>query len=235
MSESRGSIFSLPLFPLHTVLLPQAPIQLHVFEERYRAMIGGCIERKEPFGVVKIKEGSEVGQPATPEEIGCMAQILAVKTMDDGRIHLLAGGTERFRILEYAPADLPYLVGRVELLPDEEVEEDELKFWADNAVEHFLSYVQSLTGRDDVTAEMLQMPTEPSQLSYYIVSVLQMPAEVLQATLEDCNPASRLQIMETYLTHLMESEGDETASFILALPLDATQDHWQNYRSEGRN
>jgi len=235
MSESRGNIFSLPLFPLHTVLLPQAPIQLHLFEERYRAMISKCIERQEPFGVVKIKEGSEVGQPATPEDIGCMAQILAVKTMDDGRIHLLAGGTERFRILEYAPADLPYLVGRVELLPDEEVEEDKLKFWADNTTELFLAYVGSLTGREDVTAEMLQMPTEPALLSYYIVSVLQMPPEILQTTLEDRNPVSRLQITETSLTHLMENEGDETASFVLALPLDANQDQWQNYRTEGRN
>lgn len=198
-------------------------------------MINGCIERKEPFGVVMIKEGSEVGQPAIPEDIGCVAEILAVKIMDCGRIHLLAGGTERFRILEYFPADLPYFVGRVELLPDEEVEADELKFWADNVTELFLAYVGELTGRDDLTAEMLQIPTEPALLSYYIVSVLQMPSEVLQATLEDCNPASRLQIIETYLTHLVESEGDETASFVLALPLDAKQDHWQNYRTEGRN
>ena len=235
MSEPRGYIFSLPLFPLHTVLLPQAPIQLHVFEERYRAMIGGCIERKEPFGVVQIKEGSEIGQPAIPEDIGCIAQILAVKTMDDGRIHLLAGGTERFRILEYAPADLQYLVGRVELLPDEEVEEEELKSWADTILELFLSYVGDLTGRDDVTAEMLQMPTDPALLSYYVGSVLQMPPEILQTTLEECNPVSRLRVMETYLIHLIESEGEETASIILALPLDANQNHWQNYRTEGRN
>jgi uncharacterized protein len=235
MSETSGHIFSLPLFPLHTVLLPQAPIQLHVFEERYRVMIGGCIERKEPFGVVQIKEGSEVGQPAVPEEIGCMAEIFAVKVMDDGRMHLLAGGTQRFRILEYAPAELPYLVGRVELVPDEDVDADDLDSWKTIITELFLSYVESLTGRDEITAEMLQMPTDPALLSYYVVSVLQMPREILQMTLEETNPLHRLQIMETYLTHLMESGGDETESFILALPLDAQQDRWQKYRMDGRN
>ncbi len=232
---SPGQIFSLPLFPLHTVLLPQAPIQLHVFEERYRAMISACIERKEPFGVVKIKEGTEVGQPAVPEDIGCIAQILAVKTMDDGRMHLLAGGMERFRILEYAPAELPYLVGRVELLPDAKENSEDLAAWGETITELFLTYVEGLTGRDDLTAEMLQIPTEPGLLSYYVVSVLQLPAEVLQLTLEECNPVARLQLMETYLEHLIESEGEETPSFILALPLDANQDHWQNYRTEGRN
>lgn len=236
MSESAGEIFSLPLFPLHTVLLPQAPIQLHVFEERYRVMIGGCIERREPFGVVQIKAGAEVGQPAVPHDIGCMAEILAVKTMDDGRMHLLAGGTHRFRILEYAPADLPYLVGRVELLPDDpEVDPDALDDWGNTVTELFLAYVEGLTGRENITAEMLQMPTDPALLSYYVVSVLQMPIEILQDTLEETNPLHRLQMIEIFLTHLIEAGGDDTDTFILALPLDSQQERWKDYQLEGRN
>ena len=50
----------LPLFPLNTVLFPGAPIQLHIFEERYRLMIGRCLEQSSPFGVVLIRSGSEV-------------------------------------------------------------------------------------------------------------------------------------------------------------------------------
>lgn len=50
----------LPLFPLNTVLFPGAMIQLHVFEERYRLMVGRCIEQRSPFGVVLLRSGSEV-------------------------------------------------------------------------------------------------------------------------------------------------------------------------------
>jgi Lon protease-like protein len=58
-------IQKLPLFPLNTVLFPGATIQLHIFEERYRLMIGRCLEQSSPFGVVLIRSGSEV-DPADP-------------------------------------------------------------------------------------------------------------------------------------------------------------------------
>jgi Lon protease-like protein len=58
-------IQKLPLFPLNTVLFPGAPLQLHIFEERYRLMIGRCLEQKAPFGVVLIRSGSEV-DPSDP-------------------------------------------------------------------------------------------------------------------------------------------------------------------------
>ena len=51
----------LPLFPLHTVLCPGVALPLHVFEERYRVMVGRCIDLGEPFGVVLIRQGREVG------------------------------------------------------------------------------------------------------------------------------------------------------------------------------
>src|ERR1041384_3664016 len=117
-SESSPTIYSLPLFPLHFVLFPQFPLQLHIFEERYRTMISECIERNQPFGVVLIAEGQETGEPAVPHGVGCVARILAVKTLEDGRMNLLAVGEKRFRLLEYAEADLPYLVGRGEALDD---------------------------------------------------------------------------------------------------------------------
>src|SRR5438046_1437349 len=90
----------LPLFPLNTVLFPGMPLRLHIFEERYRLMIGECVERKQPFGVVLIKAGREVGEPAEPRGVGTTALIAAMSRMDDGRMNLVAVGQERFRIDE---------------------------------------------------------------------------------------------------------------------------------------
>ncbi len=84
----------LPLFPLDAVLLPGAPLPLHVFEPRYKEMIGECLERKQPFGVVRAKEG-EVA------EIGCTAEILNVaKKYDDGRMDILTQGRQRFEVMQ---------------------------------------------------------------------------------------------------------------------------------------
>lgn len=99
----------LPLFPLDAVLLPGAPLPLHVFEPRYKEMIGECLERKQRFGVVRAKEG-EVA------EIGCTAEILNVlKKYDDGRMDIITQGRQRFEVMHVNPersflqADVFYL------------------------------------------------------------------------------------------------------------------------------
>lgn len=60
----------IPLFPLRAVLFPGATTSLHVFEPRYREMVGRCLEHEEPFGVCLILDGEEVGGPATPHRVG---------------------------------------------------------------------------------------------------------------------------------------------------------------------
>jgi Lon protease-like protein len=87
----------LPLFPLDAVLLPGAPLPLHVFEPRYKEMIGECLERKQPFGVLRAKDG-EVA------EIGCTAEILnVVKKYDDGRMDIITEGRLRFEVMQLNP------------------------------------------------------------------------------------------------------------------------------------
>jgi Lon protease-like protein len=84
----------LPLFPLDAVLLPGAPLPLHVFEPRYKEMIAECLERKQPFGVLRAKN-SEVA------EIGCTAEILnVVKKYDDGRMDIVTQGRQRFEVMQ---------------------------------------------------------------------------------------------------------------------------------------
>ena len=62
----NDDVAELPLFPLNVVLFPGMPLPVHIFEEQYKGMIEDCLDRDKPFGVVLIKEGQEVGDPAKP-------------------------------------------------------------------------------------------------------------------------------------------------------------------------
>ncbi|HLY14530.1 MAG TPA: LON peptidase substrate-binding domain-containing protein [Candidatus Limnocylindrales bacterium] len=116
----------LALFPLHTVLCPGVALPLKVFEERYRAMVQRCLERDEPFGVVLIRDGREVGPGASSiATVGTIAEIREASKYSDGRYDLLVVGTTRFRIESVAVGRQPYLVADVSTL-DEPVGDPEL-------------------------------------------------------------------------------------------------------------
>ena len=87
-----------PLFPLNTVLFPGGVLPLRVFEARYMDMVRECMKGSDPFGVVLITRGSEVGAPASTESVGTLARIVAWDMPRLGLLHLRAVGSERFRI-----------------------------------------------------------------------------------------------------------------------------------------
>jgi len=95
--EPRRDIF---IFPLNTVLFPEGVLPLKVFEQRYLEMTKACLRDNAPFGVCLIREGSEVGAPAVPEKVGCLATITQWDMPQLGVFQLLTRGGERFRILE---------------------------------------------------------------------------------------------------------------------------------------
>src|SRR4029079_17178494 len=111
----------IPLFPLHTVLCPGIVLPLHVFEERYRAMTRRCLDSGEPFGVVLIRSGPEVGPTpaATLAGGGAFAEIREAGRYPDGRYDLLAAATGRFAIESVDAQKEPYLVAGVNALEDE--------------------------------------------------------------------------------------------------------------------
>ena len=89
----------LPLFPMNTVLCPGIALPLHIFEDRYRALVRHCIDTTSPFGVVMIREGREVGTGAISfTGIGTIAEIRDAGRYEDGRYDLLIVGTRRFEI-----------------------------------------------------------------------------------------------------------------------------------------
>ena len=115
------TLFSLPLFPLHTVLFPDGYLPLRVFEQRYRTMVRCCREQGAPFGVVTLLTGQEVQRPGAAQEkfhaTGTMARIDGVASMNNGveLIHCL--GKDRFRIHRARQLISGLWVGDVALLP----------------------------------------------------------------------------------------------------------------------
>jgi Lon protease-like protein len=103
----------LPLFPLEVVLLPANVLPLHIFEDRYKEMIGEAIRNQSEFGMVQASEKGILN-------VGCSATVLEVlKEYPDGRMDIVCGGSRRFEVL-YLNEEKPYLRGAVNFFDDDE-------------------------------------------------------------------------------------------------------------------
>ncbi len=144
----------LPLFPLHTVLAPGIALPLHVFEERYRVMVRRCLDASAPFGVVLIREGSEVapvdgaGAELAIAGVGTLAEIREASRYSDGRWDLLVVGTERFSVRDVEADAEPYLVADVDALPDETGDPDAAAELVERVGGRFVEYLRLLQPRD---------------------------------------------------------------------------------------
>ena len=135
----------LPLFPLHTVLCPGIALPLHVFEERYRLLVERCLERSEPFGVVLIRQGREVGPlEGRIARIGTTAVIREAGHYPDGRYDLVTVGDQRFRIERLAAANEPYLVADVRYLDEPIGDGDTARGLSERVSGRFLRYLEAL-------------------------------------------------------------------------------------------
>src|SRR4029453_188109 len=89
----------IPLFPLpNLVLFPHIVVPLHIFEDRYKLMINGCIDGSDVFGVVLLRSGAEEETDETIHRVGVTARIVEVERLDEGRMNILCEGEQRFRI-----------------------------------------------------------------------------------------------------------------------------------------
>ena len=140
----------LPLFPLHTVLCPGVAMPLHVFEDRYQAMIGRCLAEASPFGVILIREGREVGLgDLAVAEVGTMAEIREATRHHDGRYDLLAVGTQRFRLGSVRMDPEAYLIGEVTPLAEEVGRPERAQRLADRVSRLFVRYLGLLSTADE--------------------------------------------------------------------------------------
>jgi Lon protease-like protein len=156
----------LPLFPLNTVLCPGIALPLHVFEDRYRALVRHCLETTSPFGVVLIREGREVGAGAISfSGIGTIAEIRDAGRRDDGRFDLLVVGTRRFGIQRVLEGRGPYLVADVAILDETVGDPGIAQQLATSATRRFVTYLELLQPRAGETSEdidvRVEVETEP--------------------------------------------------------------------------
>ena len=120
---------TIPLFPLGSVLLPGGPLSLHIFEPRYRELTTDLLNEVVPdqrFGVITIRQGWEVGEDNVDSlhDVGCTAVLSSVRQLAGGRYDITATGQRRFRLLQIDREAAPYLMARVQWLPDTEPAED---------------------------------------------------------------------------------------------------------------
>ena len=108
------------MFPLGTVLMPGGVLPLHVFEPRYRQLVQDCLAADDPeFGVVMIERGSEVGGADQRTLAGCVARIVELGELPDGRYVMVTVGTRRIRVNAWLPDD-PYPIADVDDWPDDD-------------------------------------------------------------------------------------------------------------------
>ena len=180
----------LPLFPLNTVLFPQAAIPLQIFEERYKLMLEECLESDSRFGVTLIREGAEVGEPAVPHEVGTIARIIQVNRIEGDRFFVSAVGERRFRVIEITQ-HRPFISAQVELLDefgDEPVPENLII----EATDLFGEYARYSVGTSGGWVSDTKVPTDPAHLSYHIAAKVQMDIPDRQRLLEQEHAETRL-------------------------------------------
>lgn len=193
----------MPIMPLNSVLFPGMPMPLFIFEDRYRDMIAECLEDDKRFGVALIREGLEAGGPAVPWDIGTAALVVRALELQEGGLHVLTVGTDRFRIDGLVRLE-PYLVADVELLdePADEAAPAELHDELRELFTDHLRLVLQLLGQPDIE---LNMPQTATRLSYMVAAHLTCPPRARQKLLEMDSVAQRL----FHEKHLLLKESEE--------------------------
>ena len=185
----------IPLFPLGTVLFPGGLLPLKVFEQRYVDMTKACLRDNTPFGVCLIREGHEVGQPAAPHAIGCLAQITHWDVPHPNLFAVLARGSARFRILDTTVAGNGLITARIEALP-EPTQPDSV----DPACQEVLRLAVERVGADSVPGPVNL--DDPVWVSYRLAEILPISPQEKQALLELTDTEARLkQLRELMLAH----------------------------------
>jgi len=175
---------SFPLFPLGIVMLPSELVPLHIFEERYKLMIGECLEEEREFGIVWLSDDGL-------SEVGCAGRVDQVlEKMDDGRMNILVRGTRPFRLVERIP-DLPYPAGTIELLDDDEPEApaDVLS----SARERYAALVERVTDRRPEDSELEALD------SYGMAATIEFAPSPKQELLEERSEPRRLELVKQML------------------------------------
>ena len=189
----------LPLFELPVVLLPGEHLPLHVFEPRYRAMIGHSLRTGEPFGIVYR------GEDSGPATVGCTAEVTEViERFDDGRLNILVTGGVAFNVIERFEAP-EWPAGTVELInpADEPLERDP------GAAE------RARAAFDELAREAAEDPGEVAEAgegdAFELAGRITLPPETKQKLLETRSEAERIRTLARALEAVLRAVRRSTA------------------------
>jgi Lon protease-like protein len=187
----------LPLFPLGLVLLPTEVLPLHIFEERYKAMIGHCLDHETEFGVLWLADDGL-------RDVGCTARVAQVlERMEDGRLNILAQGGQPFRLLRRID-DLPYPAGDVELLDDDGSGPDTPL--GEEARERYAELVEHVTDERPAAHQLAELD------AYGMAATIELAPEPKQALLEERSEDARMRTVgDLFAVALQRLEKAEAA------------------------
>jgi Lon protease-like protein len=191
-----------PLFPLGTVLFPGGLLPLKIFEQRYLEMAKSCMRANTPFGVCLIREGSEVGAPATHENLGCLARITQWDMQQLGLLQLVAQGGERFRVLATRIRTDGLILADIEILAQEADTPLPEKF---GACRQLLERIVAEHG-ERLFARPFQLDSS-AWVAARLAEVLPLPSAARQKLLELDDSQKRLEIIQRLLVESAPSAG----------------------------
>ena len=178
----------LALFPLDLVLFPGTPLPLHIFEPRYKEMIGECLEQKKQFGVIRA-------QDTNLADVGCTAEILAVtKQYDDGRMDIVAQGRDRFELIE-VNQERAFLRGEILLVEDDAERPSAAE--RSHAIELHRQILALANAQQDLPEG------QDAPLSYHLAGSLPLDLDFKQKLLSLRSEARRIQTVIEYFEGIL--------------------------------
>ncbi len=191
---SADAVIELPIFELPLVLLPGELVPLHIFEDRYKAMIEHCLDRDEPFGIVFRDEDSGA------RAVGCSAAVAEVlQRAEDGRLNIVVTGGSPFRVLDrYEAEEFPAATVEPIDLADETAERDPDA--AERARAAFESLAQEASEDDDE-----EIAEAGQGGSYDLAGRITLPPETKQKLLETRSEAERMRLLARALEAVLNA------------------------------
>jgi Lon protease-like protein len=183
----------IPIFELPLAILPGELVPLHIFEERYKRMIGHCLDAEEPFGIV-FRDDEQGAR-----RIGCTARVTEVlERFDDGRLDIIVTGEQPFRVLDrFEAADYP--AGEIERIDHAAEAEEADPEAADIARDAFVELVERVSGSEPDDDDLARGD------AYSIAARVELPAETKQELLELRSEPDRMRVLGAALRALVDA------------------------------
>jgi Lon protease-like protein len=200
----------MPIFPLNAVVFPGVTVPLHVFEDRYRALVHHLLtisaKPDRLFGIVAIREGYEVGTHgvASVHRVGCVVQMTSVEPYPDGRFDIEVVGRRRLR-MDGLDTSGPFLVGDVETVdepPDTSAAAVQQATLARETFEQYRRQLSDLRGDDVLDGDL---PGDPEYLSYSLAATCLLTLRERQELLESPTATERLAMLRHALHEEMRA------------------------------